>query len=126
PPDLRAEKGSAFGNSSDSAKKIVLRGILQQIGSDTGLQGSHDVAFIAMHAQHYDGCSRQCARDSARRLDSVEVRHSDVHDHYVRFLVFNQPNNFASVAGFTDHLEVRLLLQEQSQAVADDSVVVGE
>ncbi len=60
------------------------------------------------------------------RFDAVEIGHADVHDDHIGLQGFCQGDGFAAVVGFADDCEIGLLLDEETQAAANEFVVVGE
>ena len=62
----------------------------------------------------------------ARRLDAVQQRHADIKNGHGRVQGGGQVDRLAAVIGLADHLEVRLLLQQEPQPAAHDGVVVSQ
>ena len=61
-----------------------------------------------------------------RRLDAVQARHVEVHEHDVGLGVARALDGLLAVGGEADELHVGQRLDEPSEAVADDAVVVGD
>ena len=59
-----------------------------------------------------------------RRLDAVQLRHGDIHDHHVRMQLQRQAYCLPSVCGIPDNTDVGLRLQQNAQAVAHHGVIV--
>ena len=64
--------------------------------------------------------------DPAGRLDPVEHRHADVHQHDVGPQPARCGDGLLAVAGLADHGRVRLGLEDLAQADADERLVVGD
>ena len=64
--------------------------------------------------------------DLTGRLHSVQVRHGDVHHHYIRLFGSRQGDGFTPVGGFAHDGQIGLALQQQPQAVAHHRVIVGQ
>ena len=58
-------------------------------------------------------------------LETAEPGHRDVEDHDLGFELLDLLEHLPPVARLAGHLEVVLRLEEAAQALADDSVVVG-
>jgi hypothetical protein len=64
-----------------------------------------------------------------RRLDplvGVSRRHADVRDDHVRFLGIHRGKQGVQVAARRRDLDVMLRLEQPSNALADDQVILGE
>src|SRR5580658_3800410 len=78
-----------------------------------------------MHRQDHDvhfGIGRD---DLAGRLDSIELRHRDVDDGDPGSQTENLCHGFAAVGRRSNDLHVRVRGQQRSQAIPQDSVIVG-
>src|SRR5580704_16286679 len=78
-----------------------------------------------MHRQDHDvhfGIGRD---DLAGRLDSIELRHRDVDDGDPGSQTENLCHGFAAVGRRSNDLHVRVRGQQRSQAIPQDSVIIG-
>ena len=65
-------------------------------------------------------------RQRARRLDAVQLRHRDVHQHDVGLELRHAPQRFLAVADLAHDGDVARRLQQRLQAVAQQDVIVGD
>jgi hypothetical protein len=66
------------------------------------------------------------ARDAARRLDAVDARHLEVHEHDVRLVPRRQRDRLLAVGGERDDLDTGRRGEQAAEAGAHDLVVVGD
>ena len=66
------------------------------------------------------------ADDAAGRLDPVQHRHADVHQHHVRPQPGRLRDRLLAVAGLADHGHVRLAVEDLAQADPHERLVVGD
>ena len=64
--------------------------------------------------------------DLAGRFDPVQLRHADVHQHDGGTKLSCECDRRFAVVGFAAHFEIRLGVQDQGEAGADERLVVGE
>ena len=64
--------------------------------------------------------------DLPGRLDSIQVRHADIHHDHVRFQLVGQGHGLPAIVGLSDHEELGMLLDDQAQTAAHQAVVVGQ
>ena len=64
--------------------------------------------------------------DRLCRLQSVHVRHRQVHDDDVRAEAFVVLHRGAAVAGFGDHFHVRLRVEQKAQPLPHSFVILDE
>ncbi|VVN70582.1 hypothetical protein PS685_05009 [Pseudomonas fluorescens] len=57
---------------------------------------------------------------------AVEQRHADVEDHDVRQQPFAQLDCFLTIAGLTDHFELRVTRQQGDETGARDFMIISE
>ncbi|MDH6436746.1 hypothetical protein M2158_005287 [Streptomyces sp. SAI-144] len=63
--------------------------------------------------------------DQPGGLDTVDLRHPDVHHHHVGALGPGPLRRFPAVGGLRDDLHVRLRVDEQPESAAEQSLVLG-
>ena len=110
------------------------RHVLEQEPGGPGLESRVDVLVEVERRQDHD--PRRCARDAPvgtrwtdqppGRLQAVETRHPDVHQHDVGPVAPGQPDRCLAVGGLRDDLDVRLRLEDHPEAGADQGLVVGD
>ena len=66
------------------------------------------------------------AADLPRRLNTVQYRHGDVHDDYVRLVLLCKRDRCASVGGLRHHVKAFIAFQQHAQPFSYNRVVVGK
>jgi hypothetical protein len=56
--------------------------------------------------------------NSLDRFDTIEVRHLNIHQNYVRLEFSRQIDRFSSIAGFADNFKIGLLGEQKCQSFA--------
>jgi hypothetical protein len=102
--------------------------VLEEEAAGAGSQGIDDVLveLEGREDQHPDVVECGVSSDLAGRLDAVDLRHLDVHEHHLRPLRPGQLNRVATVGGHTDHLDTGLGVEQHAEAGAHQSAVVRE
>src|SRR5215472_2287686 len=78
-----------------------------------------------MHTEQNYGDIGKAFDDLSRGIDPVEVRHGDVHDHDVWLERLCCADRLATVAGFTDQLEILNLRQLHCDPLSNDAMVIS-
>ena len=105
---------------------MLLLRVLEQERARARPERLVDVLVEVERRQHDDARARAAAGDLARRLDAVEARHADVHEHDVRAERVGLGDGLVAVARLADDLDVRLGLEDHPEAGADEALVVCE
>src|SRR5262245_48224573 len=79
-----------------------------------------------MHAENQDAHARGTADDLPRGLDAVEQRHPDVENGHIGIELDSLAYRIASVARLRNHAPVTAILENLSQALTQDCVVIAE
>ena len=61
-----------------------------------------------------------------RRLDAVQALHRDVHHHDVGMELLDERHATATVLGLPDHLKRPVLLEQRTQALAEERMIVDQ
>ena len=64
--------------------------------------------------------------DLLRGLDSIELRHADIENGDLRMMFGDKLDGFPPIARLGDDFEIRLLIEQQTQARPNDGVIVSE
>ena len=88
--------------------------------------GPEHVPFVGVHTEHDNLRIRQRRANLAGRLDAIQARHADIHNHDVRFQFPGHGHSFTPVVGFSDNGEVGLGIDHHAQTRANQGVVVGK
>jgi len=113
----------ALSNDADGLDQVLWRCRFQEECRRARGQSVEDV-LVELEGRQDDDPSD--ARDLARRLDPVDVRHADVHQDDVGALAADELDRLAAVGRFTHDLHVRLRLDDHPKACAHERLVVGE
>jgi hypothetical protein len=123
--DGRAEEEFLVGDGPDSLEQIGLGAVLEEIALGAGGEGADEEGLVAVHAQHNDADVGIALDDLRRRVDAVELGHSDIHDNNVGRELFGEADGFAAIGGFADDFDSRVGLEQEPKAFANYSVIVG-
>jgi hypothetical protein len=123
--DGRRQERLAARGGCDSVDDLARGRTLQQVAAGAGEHRVGDVGRGRRHRQHDHARERGHRRDLARRLDSADARHVEVHDHHVRVLLLDQLQRELSVGRLADDVDPSLF-EQASQARAIDLVIVDE
>jgi hypothetical protein len=62
----------------------------------------------------------------ARSVQSIEVRHANVHDHHIRLQLFGHFDRLTAIGRLSTHFPAFVFLEKRTQTPAYDFVVVGQ
>ena len=110
----------------DGVDHLAVRLRLQQIAARAGVQHLGDQLVAVVHGEHQHFGRRAGAADLARRLDAVEDRQRDIEDRDVRLVLDGEFDRLASIARLGADGEVRIALDQRSQATTNYDVVIGQ
>ena len=100
--------------------------VLHQVARSACPHRREDLLVVREAGEDDDPALRAELADTCRRLNTVRLRHHEVHEHDVRARSPHLPHRFLPVSCFRQDFDVRLRLQESHQAVPDDRVVVHD
>src|SRR5947208_4267771 len=123
--DARAQVNHAVKDLVDRPDQIRGRLALDDEPFDANPERFQDVLVIRMHGQENHLRLRAGLRDLPRGGDSVQQRHPVIQQGDVRTVLAGQANGLLPVGRLTGDLKP-FLLQEQSDALPDDLVVVSQ
>ena len=126
PGHRRGEVHLAVARGADRRRDVVGPGVLEQEAGGARLDGRHDPLLLDRAGERDDLDLRARRRQLAGRLDAVEPRQVEVHDHDVRAERLGRAECLAAVGRLADHLDVLEERQELAQTTADHGVVVDE
>ena len=89
---------------ADGRDQIRFSRILQQVRPRARFQRPDHVTLVAVHTQDGDGSFGAAQHYLARRFDSVQVRHGDIHHDYVGFFGRSHVDGLAAIGSFANHL----------------------
>ena len=100
--------------------------LLGEIPDCAGVEHPPDGRGVGQGRQCDDPGAGGLGDDLAGGVDAVEVGQADVHHHHVRTQLRRQPDRGPAVLRLGHDGEVVLALEQGTQALADDPVVVGQ
>ena len=121
-----SEQRVAGRHRSHRRRQIVATDVLQQESAGAGAQRFVDVLveIEGRHDQHTHGVVT--GEHSPGRLEAVEARHPNVHQHHVRLLGIDELQRFEPVGGLADDDDVGLRGQDRLKSGANDGLVVDD
>jgi hypothetical protein len=118
----RREHGVAGGDRLDGADELLRAGVLEQEPARARTQRLDDVVVEPERREDQDAVAGQ----PARRLDAVEHRHADVHQHDVRPVRLGQADGLLAVARLGDDRDRAGRLEHGLEARAHQRLVIGD
>jgi len=126
-PSTAREQRVALDCEPHRGDELIRRRRLQQEAAGARAERLVDV-LVEVEGREDDDLRRRgraVAQDPSR-LEPVQPRHPDVHQHDVGLQVASELDRLGAVARLADHLDVRFRLEDQPEAGADERLVVGE
>ena len=124
--DRRREQRVAGGDGAHGVAQPVGRGVLEEEAARAGLQCARDELVVVVAGDDQDPRLAARGQDQLRRLDAVEHRHREVHQHDVGVVLERDFDALGAVPGLAGHLEVGLGVEQLAHAAAHEHVVVDE
>ncbi len=127
PRHSRSEERTARGHDSNPGDELLFGRVLEQEPARAGSQRLVDV-LVEIERREHEHARRllRTVDDPARRLDAVDVRHADVHEHDIWMEVARERDRLCSVRRLADDVDVGLGVQDHPEAAAHESLVVRE
>src|SRR5271157_1580712 len=82
--------------------------VLEQVGVSTGLERTDNLHVACVSRQHDDSCVGKFISNSNERIQTVHLRHLQIHQRNVRMVRPELLDGLATVGGFTYYGHVRL------------------
>jgi hypothetical protein len=123
--DGRGQDGIPGGRHPHAGGQLADGRVLEEETARARTQRLEDVLIKIERGEYQHPRAGHAARHLAGRLDPVEIRHADVHQHHVRSQAGAEANGLPAGGGLTDHLEIGFGLQDQAEAGADQLLVIG-
>ena len=82
--------------------------------------------FIGVDRQNDHPHLRKCFGQMPGRLESIQFRHRQIHQHYLRLVRFDEPNGLSAITGLSDYFYIREPLEQRTNAGANQLMIVGE
>src|SRR5215211_566694 len=128
PPGERGRQQRLAGrDGSHSLRELARRRVLQQESAGTRAQRLVDVLVEVECREHQDP-RRGIAlgHQPPRRLDAVQTRHADVHDHDVGVEPDRLVHGRGPILSFADDVDIGLRIEHSPQAAAHQRVVIRD
>ena len=120
------EKRVAGSDGSDRGDQLLRWIVLQDEPASAGLERFVDVLLEAERRQDQDPGRFIRREDASRGLETVEVRHPDVHQGDAGREARRLLDGFEAVFGLGDDLDPLLVLEQHPEARADHRLIVGD
>jgi hypothetical protein len=124
--DARSHDGLAPMDHAHGLDEVVGGHVLEQEAGRTSPQRVDDVLVEVVRRQDQHAGRVAELVEPARRLDAVHARHPDVHEDDVGPQRPHLRQRDLAVGGLADHLDVRLGLQDEAEAGAQQRLVVDQ
>jgi hypothetical protein len=126
PGDDRVDQRVPGGHAAHGDDQLIGRRVLEQEPADPGAQRLVDVLVGVEGGEDQDPGRRAECDDLAGGPQAVEDRHPDVEQRDGGAVLAHQGDRLRAVPGLRDHADVRRGLEDRSQALPDQALVVGE
>jgi hypothetical protein len=117
--DRRGQQRVPLRHRTDAGNELLGRDVLEQEATRARPERVVDVLVHVEGRQHHDfrvhavGCEQP-----ARRLDPIDLRHADVHEHDVRSQAQRLRHGVRAVGSLAGHLDVLLGIEDHAKARA--------
>ena len=101
-------------------------GVFGEVAAGSGLKGREEGGVVGVGGENEHLRLRLCAPDLSGCLDTVNLRHAQIHQNDVRSLSGDHFNGLRAVASGADEVDPIDQADQHRQAVAHDSLVVGD
>ena len=118
------EESTAVGDDADGGDQLDVGGIFKQEATGAGREGFVHVLVEVESGEHENAGRLGSLDDAARRFDSVQVRHPDVHQDDVRVKFGDGFDCFEPVGCLSDDLDVGFFAEDHAEAGANEPLVV--
>ena len=81
--------------------------VLEEVAGRAGPQRLPDPGPVCVLGEDSDPCCRVCRGDLPGRLDAIDPRHADIHQHHVGNHLLHQRDRLPAVRGRPDDLDPR-------------------
>jgi hypothetical protein len=126
PEERGREKRVARRNRPHRADELIARRVFEQESGGSGPHRLVDVLVEVERRQHQHARPIPVAKQPPRRLDSIDARHADVHQHHIRAQLARDGNGLAAVPRLADHLEIVLRFEDRPETRPDQRLVVRD
>ena len=121
-----AEPEERLAGAGDRALELPERPALDAVRARARLDHRLDDLDLVRPRQGHDPCGGQQVVQPPRRLDPVEHRHVDVHQHDVGLELERRRDRLAAVRGLADDLDLAIVREHRPQQLARLRRVVAD
>ena len=114
------------GGGLDGPGDLGDPGVLGQVAAGARLQRAEDRLIVSVGREDDDLGLGLGSADPPGRLDAVEPRHPQVHQHDMRAMPCGEGHGLLAVGGRGDGLDPRRDLQQRHQPFAHERLIVGD
>src|SRR5438067_5776977 len=126
PGDCRAENGFSVGNRPYRPQQLIGTGVFEQVAAGAGPHRCEHQVVILVHGQHEHLEIRKPVEYTTRRVNTVRFGHAHIHDDDVWLRGFCLGDGLLARRGFADHLDIWRSVEDESNAIAKESMIVSE
>src|SRR5262249_35359686 len=98
--------------------------VLQQITARAGLECTKRLRIPRIPGQHNDTGTGELSADMGNSRDAVHVRHTQVHERYVRAMASEALDRVMPVHGFSDQFHIGLTLDYRRDTLAYQWMII--
>ena len=126
--DARREQGLPGSNDVDGPHQLRRLRVLDEEAGGASSQRVEDVLveLERREDQHLDVSQLRIVGDRPGRLQAIDTRHADVHQHDVGTLPAHELQRRRAVAGLADDLDIVLDVEQHPKPGAHELLVVGD
>src|ERR1044071_1580349 len=100
--------------------------VFQEIAVRAGAQCTEKIRVVVERGEDENRRRRKALANARRRLNAVEPRHAQVHQHDRRMQRLDERDRFLAVRRFADDLEIVARGEERAQPFAKEHLIVGD
>ena len=123
---FRTEEPGPAADGGDGLNQFLFDAILQDVAPGAFSNSPHNIPLIGMHAEDQNGNRRQQAAQLAESFQAIQALHTNIQHDEVGLVLQRQFNRLATGTGFRHNTEIGLALQDPSNALAYQGVIVGK
>ena len=113
-------------NGADRADDVGHQHVLEQVPARPCVQRAANIGVALIRRECDRASIRELLRDPAYRLDTIEHRHTEVHEHHIGPVLLVQRDGLLAILGLRRNEEVVLSKDDGCQPDADGGVVVSD
>ena len=124
--DGGVEQRISARDDPDGCKQLFGRRVLEEKATGAGSKRFVNVFGQAERREDENTRRRRSAPDSPRGFEAVDARHANVHEDDVGAKPLRDVDRLHPITGLSNHLDLRVDLEELAETRADESLVVRD